>query len=281
MLFTGTHVTRWRFSRPVFLEPHLVRLTPRTDAAQRLESFTLDVTPEPSGRAEIEDAGGNRAWKLWFEGLHDELAVTTAFRARTLRQNPFDYLLDSGAQRLPPALSGPERAALAPCLAPVAAGEAAQRLGRDLARAAGGDCVAFLGALTARLYEHVAVAVREEPGLQTPDETLSTRSGACRDTALVFLAACRAVGVPARFASCYQQGDADQPERDLHACAEAYLPGAGWRGWDPTLGLATADAHLMLCAGHHPALAAPVTGTFRGTGVASEMTHRIDLHVTD
>jgi len=281
VLFAGVHETRWRFSRPVFLEPHLVRLTPRTDAAQRLESFTLDVSPEPAGRAEIEDACGNRAWKLWFEGLHDELVLTTAFTARTLRQNPFDYLLDPGAHRLPPALPGPERAGLAACLAPLEGAAAARSLGRDIAREAGGDAVAFLAALTAWLYGNVAVVAREEPGFLAPDRTLKTRRGACRDTALVFLAACRAVGVPARFVSCYQQGDAHQAGRDLHACAEAYLPGAGWRGYDPTLGLVAADAHLMLCAGHDPALTAPVTGTFRGTGVASEMSHRIDLSVTD
>ena len=279
MLFTGEHEIAWRFSRPVFLEPHLVRLHPRQDAAQRLESFELRVWPEPAGRCEITDADGNQACWLWFEGLHESLSVSTAFAARTLRTNPFDYFLLQGAGRLPLELPPLERAVLAPALAPIPGAEMAASLGRELAREVGFDTLAFLNGLNARLYRDIAVAPREEPGVLTPDATLAAGCGACRDTSLVFMAACRTVGLPARYLSCYQQGDADQPERDLHACVEAYLPGAGWRGYDPTLGLAVADAHLALCASPEPALTAPCAGSFRGTGAASELSHRITLTV--
>ncbi|WP_243310443.1 transglutaminase family protein [Fundidesulfovibrio agrisoli] len=280
MLFTGEHEIAWRYSRPVFLEPHLVRLTPRQDGAQRLESFVLRVWPEPAGRCEITDADGNQACWLWFEGLHESLTVSTSFTARTLRHNPFDYLLLQGAEKLPLELSPLERAVLAPSLGPIPGAERAEGLGRELARAAGYETLAFLNELNARLYRDIAVTVREEPGVLTPDATLAAGCGACRDASLVFMAACRAVGLPARYLSCYQQGDADQPERDLHACVEVYLPGAGWRGYDPTLGLAVADAHLALCASPEPALTAPSTGSFRGTGAESELSHRIALTVT-
>jgi len=279
LIFSAVHETTWRFSRPVFLEPHLVRLYPRQDRSQRLESFSLRVRPEHCGLSEIEDADGNQACRLWFEGLHDSLSVITSFTARTLRANPFDYLLAPGAGAIPPELPASERGVLAPCLAPVPHADAAARLGRELAASTGGDSLAFLGELNARLHSGVAVTARPDPGILTPDQTLAQGSGACRDTALVFMAACRAVGIPARFLSCYQQGDADQPERDLHACAEVYLPGAGWRGYDPTLGLVVADAHLALCASPEPSLTAPVTGSFRGTGVRSEMSHRIEMTV--
>lgn len=280
MLFTGRHETVWRFSRPVFLEPHLVRLTPRHGATQRLESFSMRVDPAPAGASDIEDASGNHVRWLWFEGLHASLTVSTAFTARTLRANPFDYLLAPGAGRLPPEFAPEEHGVLAACLKPVQRAAKAETLARELAAKVGGDTQAFLFALNAWLYERVEVAVRAEPGIRTPDETLTLGGGACRDTSLVFMAACRAVGIPARFVSCYQQGDPDQPERDLHACAEAYLPGAGWRGFDPTLGLAVADAHLALCASPEPGLTAPVAGSFRGTGAASAISHRIEFTVT-
>ncbi|GFK93095.1 hypothetical protein NNJEOMEG_00924 [Fundidesulfovibrio magnetotacticus] len=281
MLFHGVHESRWRFSIPVFLEPHLVRLTPRTGADQRLEAFETQVTPKPAGQVEIEDAAGNRALRLWFEGQHEELVVRTSFSARTLRDNPFDYLLEPGALRLPPELSPAEKAALAPCLAPLG-GARVRRLAKRMAGVAGdGGVPAFLWTLNAWVYANVAVTPRMEPGVQGPEETLEAGSGACRDATLVFMAACRAAGVPARYASCYQQGDAAQDARDLHACAEAYIPGAGWRGFDPTLGLAVAASHLMLCAAPDPALTAPVTGSFRGTGATGELTHRIELTVAD
>lgn len=93
--------------------------------------------------------------------------------------------------------------------------------------------------------------------------------------------ACRAVGLGARFVSGYQEGDPEQERRDLHAWAEVYLPGGGWRGYDPTHGLAVADRHVALAAGMRPALAAPITGTFRGTGASSRMQTDIKINVSD
>lgn len=281
MLFTGEHETIWHFSRPVFLEPHLVRLFPRQDRSQRLESFTMRVLPEPAGSSEIEDAEGNQACWLWFEGQHASLTITTCFSARTLRTNPFDYLLDPGAHQLAPQFPDKEQDVLGPCLAAVSESDKAAQLGREIAESTGRNTLAFLNGLNSWLYSNIAVVIRPDPGIQSPDLTLALGSGACRDTALVFMAACRAVGIPARYLSCYQAGDADQTQRDLHACAEIYLPGAGWRGYDPTLGLAVSDAHLALCASSEPVLTAPVAGTFRGSGVSSRITHRIELATQD
>jgi transglutaminase-like putative cysteine protease len=92
--------------------------------------------------------------------------------------------------------------------------------------------------------------------------------------------ACRALGLGARFVSGYQEGDPDQPRRYLHAWAEVYLPGAGWRGYDPSHGLAVADRHVAVAAGMRSDLAAPISGIFRGTGVSSRMQAEIRLRTT-
>ncbi|MEF3696787.1 transglutaminase family protein [Desulfolutivibrio sp.] len=276
MLFRGEHETSYRYSRPVFLEPHLVRLTPLGNASQRLDSFSLEVFPPPAGRCDILDASGNPATRLWFDGLHESLTVCTRFEARTLRANPFDYLLDPAAAHLPVQLPEHERAALWPYLAAQGC-PACGRLGMELAAACGGLPVDFLNRLTDWLYRNVRVEVRQAPGVWEPSRTLELSRGACRDVTLVFMEVCRQAGLPARFVSGYQAGDADQEERDLHAWPEAYLPGAGWRGYDPTLGLAVADAHLALAAAHHPELCMPLSGAFRGAGVTAALSHRIRL----
>ena len=72
---------------------------------------------------------------------------------------------------------------------------------------------------------------------------------------------CRAVGIAARFVSGYREGDAERLSRDLHAWVEVYLPGAGWRGYDPTLGLVISDRHIPLAASAIPQYAAAVEGT--------------------
>ncbi|KUG28775.1 protein containing transglutaminase-like domain, putative cysteine protease [hydrocarbon metagenome] len=276
MLFRGEHETSYRYSRPVFLEPHLVRLAPLGIASQRLEAFALEVFPAPAGRCDILDARGNPATRLWFDGLHEALTVHTRFKARTLRANPFDYLLDPAAAHLPLRFSECERAALWPYLAARGC-PACGEVGRELAADCGHVPVEFLSRLTDWLYRNVRVEARQEAGVWEPARTLALSRGACRDVTLVFLEVCRQAGLPARYVSGYQAGDADQDQRDLHAWPEVYLPGAGWRGYDPTLGLAVAEAHLALCAAHHHELCMPLAGTFRGTGVTALLSHRIHL----
>ena len=273
------HETRYRFSRPVFLEPHLLRLAPRSDTGQAVESFSLTVTPDPSGRCDIVDASGSPATWLWFEGMTEELRIVSRSEVRTLRSNPFDYLLQPGAFALPPTLAPVVREALAPCLR-TDEGRAVQQLTSDLAREAKGAPLPFLNALNDWLNRNIEVAPRPEPGIQSVADTLACSQGACRDVAAVFMAACRNVGIPARYVSGYQTGDAGRAGHDLHAWAEAYLPGAGWRGFDPTAGLWVAEHHVTLCAAHHPDLTAPVDGRFRGQA-SSSLDHAIALDILE
>src|SRR5436853_629755 len=81
----------------------------------------------------------------------------------------------------------------------------------------------------------------------------------------------RPKGIASRFVSGYQEGVSGLSERDLHAWAEVYLPGGGWRGYDPTLGLAVSDRHIAVAASRTSHGAAPITGTFRGTEATTQM----------
>jgi transglutaminase-like putative cysteine protease len=100
--------------------------------------------------------------------------------------------------------------------------------------------------------------------------------GSCRDFTVLFMEACRAVGLAARFVSGYEEGDSTVLERDLHAWAEVYIPGGGWRGFDPTHGLAVADRHVALVASAFPQFTAPVTGsTQEGGRVSSRLTTEV------
>jgi transglutaminase-like putative cysteine protease len=93
------------------------------------------------------------------------------------------------------------------------------------------------------------------------------------------MAACRVWGIPSRFVSGCQEGDPDQPEGELHAWPEVFLPGFGWKGYDPTLGLVVADRHIAYAASALPEQAAPVSGSFRGTGAAASMAHQVELAI--
>jgi transglutaminase-like putative cysteine protease len=113
-------------------------------------------------------------------------------------------------------------------------------------------------------------------------ETLRSRSGACRDTAMLYVQACRSLGLAARFVSGYSMHHPEEvSEHELHAWAEVYLPGGGWRAYDPSLGLAVADGHVALAAAPDHHLAAPVSGRYRGTGVGSSMRYAVEVRTAE
>jgi len=277
VLFEVTHRTRYRFDREVFLEPHVLRLRPRCDASQQLLSYRLAVTPEPAGVSEGLDAEGNSIACAWFDGRTRSLDIAVAFTARATRTNPFAYLVtDPGTARLPATYPGGVEPVLAAYRA-AQGGVAVVALAEDLRRESGGETLGFLAALTAHLHRECDVVVRETGDPWPAERTWAEKRGSCRDLAVLFTAACRAVGLAARFVSGYQEGDRVQERRYLHAWSEVYLPGGGWRGYDPTHGLAVADRHLAIAASRDPSGAAPVTGTFRGTDAAAALEYELEI----
>lgn len=277
MILRFEHVTQYVFTGPVFLEPHTIRLLPRCDPHQRVLAFDIAVSPEPAGISHCIDPEGAGAAETWFSGVHDALTVHTRGMVETLLHNPFDFLTRSG---LPVRLLDTERAALAPCLAAFPTSEAegpVREMALEAAGTAGGDVMAALGRINSLLHAGIALETRRDPGLLGPDEVLRRGRGACRDMAVAFISVCRELGVPARFVSGYQYCGLECRDQELHAWAEAYVPGGGWRGFDPTQGLVCADRHVALAASAFPAAAAPVSGSFRGTGVTSTLSHTVRI----
>ena len=236
MLFTIDHTTEYRFTRPVFFEPHQLRFQPRTDGAQRLLHFDLQIDPTPAGTTHAFDAEGNVVTMAWFNDVHDRMVLRATSEVETLRDNPYDFLLTPANQRCRSAISRGRRLAARPCAraaVPIHV-DPARELAEQLREASRGELVPFLTRLSETICNRFKVIHREKGSPWTPATTIEQRQGACRDLAVLFIDICRAVGLAARFVSGYQEGDADQDKRYLHAWAEVYLPGAGWRGFDPT-----------------------------------------------
>jgi transglutaminase-like putative cysteine protease len=269
------HRTTYTYSRPVFLDPHFLRLRPRSDPAQEVVHYTLALSPEPAGRSEGLDPDGNWLTCIWFSDLVESLELLAEFEVETRRSNPFNFLLSTVEFTQPPRLYHDDlRKRLGHCLTPFGCPATA-----ELARAVPttGSMVDFLLLLNQAVHDRCQVVVREMGDPWHPAQTLAEGRGACRDLAVVFIEACRSVGIAARFASGFAGGDAVGHSQFLHAWAEAYLPGAGWRGFDPTQGIAVADQHVCVAASgsHHGA--SPLTGTFRGTDATAEMETEIQV----
>jgi transglutaminase-like putative cysteine protease len=132
--------------------------------------------------------------------------------------------------------------------------------------------------LNRTLFARMRHEIRAEGAAWSPERTLFAGGGACRDVTALFMAACRSLGIAARFVSGYQAA-ADTPDgrRHLHAWPEAFLPGVGWRGFDPTHGLAVTDGHVALCAAPDQAATMPIEGGFYGDAVASTREYDVQI----
>ena len=282
MRFHIRHSLHYRYARPVFLEPHVVRLTPRQDTGQRLLKHRLQVEGTPCGSSTSLDADGNASTVLWFDSLRDRLDLQVEMEVETLRDNPFDWIItEPAATRLPVAYDTATNQSLAPFLgAAVDPGVAAWAA--EHAAAVDHASTDFLIALADVIHQGFHHVGRLDGDPMPPAQTLAERSGACRDTAMLYVEACRSLGLAARFVSGYSMHHPPEvSEHELHAWAEVYLPGAGWRAYDPSLGLAVADGHVVLATAPDHRLAAPLSGRYRGTGVMSEMDYRVALQVTE
>jgi transglutaminase-like putative cysteine protease len=272
------HSTRYRYDSPVYLEPHTFRLRPREDGAQRLVSWNFDIAPEPEGRSLCLDQDGNVVLRAWFQYPTSELAVRSRFEAETLRENPFDYLAAPVDYLLPMGYAAALRVPLGPYLrddqSPMVYGFA-----RRLAAECQWQTARFLTALVQRLFETTVQVIRQEGAPMPAEVTLQSRQGSCRDLAVLFCTSCRAVGLAARFVSGYERTASLEEYGDLHAWAEVYLEGGGWRGYDPARGMAVGTGHVAVAAASEAELAAPVTGSFRG-GATAKLEFSISMQVT-
>jgi uncharacterized protein (DUF2126 family)/transglutaminase-like putative cysteine protease len=270
------HRSRYLYPRPALLGPQLIRLRPSDHSRAQIERYSLVVEPEHRLHWQ-RDPHGNHVARVTFQAGQAtealDLLVELAVDIRPI--NPFDFFIDDRARTIP--FRYPDRldAELAPYLE---TGDPAYRLGKQgtqllAALPARGDTMDLLIGLGTAVRDRIAYVIRDEPGVWTPEDTLGHGRGSCRDSAVLLVALMRARGVAARFVSGYlvQLADEgmipDQPRGvardvvDLHAWAEAYVPGAGWIGFDATSGLLCGEGHIPLAATASPAHAAPLDGT--------------------
>lgn len=264
------HITSYEYAAPVAFGPHRLMLRPAEGHDVQITASRLAISPEHRIRW-IHDVFQNSVALVEFTAPAAELRIESGATVTHYETNPFDFVLEPGAVRFPFVYDPAEAFDLAPWLHREHPGDdaAIRQWVRPFLDANGGaQTLDFLAALNRAVPRMFAYRRREEYGVQPPGETLQSRSGSCRDFAWLFIETARALGLAARFVSGYLCEPSAAPGAiaagSTHAWAEIYLPGAGWKGFDPTSGVLTAQDHVRVAAGRLPAHAAPVTGTFRG-----------------
>jgi len=273
------HRTHYRYDRLVTLGPQIVRLRPAPHSRTRILSYSLRVVPEKNFINWQQDPQANYLARFVFEEPTKEFLVEVDLVAEMSVFNPFDFFLEPEAERFPFAYDTAldhelepfrRQCELTPKFAAyLAAAKAAlfASPGKQKPRT-----IDFLVGINQRLWHDIKYLIRLEPGVQTPEVSLTNLSGSCRDSAWLLCQLFRHCGLASRFVSGYliqlkaDQKSLDGPSgaekdfTDLHAWCEVYLPGAGWVGLDPTSGLLAGEGHIPLAATPDPQSAAPISG---------------------
>jgi uncharacterized protein (DUF2126 family)/transglutaminase-like putative cysteine protease len=272
------HVTHYGYDRPVELGPHVVRLRPASHARTPILAYSLRVGPGKHFLSWQQDPLGNHEARVVFlDKRLPALRVEVELIAELSPFNPFDFFLEPGAEALPVQYEERHARELAPYLEVAASGPRFEQLVaylRGEVAQAGRRSVDVLVDLNRVVQRALRYDIRLEPGVFTPEETLTRGHGSCRDFAWLVVNLLRALGLGARFVSGYSiqlvadQKPVDGPAgvsadcTDLHAWAEVYLPGAGWVGLDATSGLLCGEGHIPLSCTADPQSAAPIEGAF-------------------
>jgi len=263
------HRTLYRYEKAISLGPQVIQLRPALHCRTPILSYSLDVSPSEHVLNWQLDPHNNRLARLLFSGKTNELLVEVNLVADLSPYNPFAFFLEPGVEEYP--------FAYAPGLAkdlehyrsvdppgPLLHAFVESFVGRK------SGTISLLLDLNRKIRDEIGYVTRLEPGVQTCEETLEKRSGSCRDSAWLMVQSLRNLGIAARFVSGYliqlqssvpASGSVEADSADLHAWAEAFLPGAGWIGMDPTSGLLAAEGHIPLVCTPTALQAAPIGGT--------------------
>ncbi|MCF0038923.1 transglutaminase family protein [Dyadobacter fanqingshengii] len=273
------HSLEYQYNFPVVLEMHTLYLYPRSYPHQRLLEYNMFIDPQPSKIVKNIDVEGNVQHLIYFYNQpYSRLFVEASITVSSEPVNVFDFVFyPFETSKIPFLYDNRIYKYLIPYLDKTDATQQVEQFARQLAAKVDYATIPFLVEMSQYISQNFVYQHREYGNAYPPDETLRDRSGSCREYARLFMGACRSLGIAARFVSGYLYGNPQQAH-ELHAWVEVFLPGAGWRGFDPTEGKAVINNHISMGTSADYDQLAPVMGSFLGY-TSSLLTTHVDIQL--
>jgi len=266
------HRTYYNYSSDVTLGTHQLLLRPREDHDLRIESFVLKTSPLATlhWHRDVEE---NSVAIASFDARTSQLMIESEVVIQQYNEAPLDFIMADYAIAYPFSYAENDEVMLSPyrilpeqeninllnkwILNFFQAGESIQTY-------------TLLERMCEYIYTTMSYEAREEPGVQSVNETLSRQTGSCRDFASFFMESVKCLGLASRFVSGYLYAPLmSDMVGATHAWAEVYLPGAGWKGFDPTIGKIVGTDHIAVAVARLPESVPPIAGSYTGSAESS------------
>jgi transglutaminase-like putative cysteine protease len=263
-----THTTRYEYAEPVEFLSHKLHVRPREGHDIRIESSKLSISPTFKIRWE-RDIYSNSIAFVDFVGKSEILEIQSDVVVQHYGEQPLEFAVDKSARFYPFHYNPIEQIDLIPYQMAVFPHDypGIQKWLDEVCQTEKlTDTIQLLNALNKVIVSNFEYKMREEPGVQSPLQTIRLGTGSCRDFATLFIEACRVFGFASRFVSGYllQTFGVIDHHSSTHAWSEVYLPGSGWLGFDSTSGLLVGRDHIAVAHHRHPEAIPPVSGSYIG-----------------
>lgn len=265
--FKIIHRTYYNYSNSVILGTHNLLLRPRENHELRIENFILNVTPKAKilWHIDVED---NSVAIASFSDNTQQLLIESEVIIQQYNESPLDFMVSNYAINYPFKYEENDKFILSAYMF-LPDEQTRQLLNNWIFNIykinEQVQTYTLLQRLTSYIFKNLTYKIREEAGVQSPSETLTLGTGSCRDFAYLFMEAVKCLGFASRFVSGYLYAPLMSAEvGSTHAWAEVYLPGGGWKGFDPTIGNIVGKDHIPVAVSRLPDNISPISGSFSG-----------------
>ncbi len=260
MIIKVDHETEYQYNSPVFLEPQYLHFHPQNREYIRLNSFDIKINPIPTSTSHRLDAENNTMIQCLFSDPTERFKISAHLEIEMHAFNPFNFFIEDSVTK-----KAEDQMVLEAYLKPLE--EVTQRMVKWLnykIKDVEENPVDLLSHLIGEIHNGWDHSPRYKKNLLKPDTCFNQNSGSCRDLSWMLIHFLRHLKIPARFVSGYAFNDQLGEGHELHAWVEAWLPGAGWIGIDPSSGLWTTQEYIPIATSYEPQRTMPVTGSYRG-----------------
>ncbi len=284
MILQIQHTSDYLYEESVSLSVHRFYFLPQFRPHLNVKSQNLIINPTEQGMSLRLDLAGNSYHQVWFEHLTATLSVKSELEVECTKFNPFGFIVDpkfKDSYQLSSEKKFQYPESDLPMIQVYLNDSISEESGILVSRVwdKHPDLLTFLVELTALIHSQWKHLIREEEDIWPSEKTFNLKSGSCRDLAWMEMNMIGELGLASRFVSGYAFNPELNEGHELHAWLEVYLPGAGWVGLDPSLGLLTDQFYIPLAVHPDPRQTLPVQGTFAGKG-GSTLKARVEISVS-